>query len=88
MIAGVGDGLSCSYLRASFLLMLLATLPRRCHDAIRLMTEGSGQLTMLPLHFLWRQQLFLVAGGTRRDLRSSGTIQTLFPKMVFDLFPA
>src|SRR5690348_2369443 len=32
MIASIGDGLPCSYFWASFLPMLLATLPRRCYN--------------------------------------------------------
>jgi MFS family permease len=50
MIAGIGDGLPRSYPWASFLLMLPATLPRRCYNMVRLMPECRCQFAVLPLY--------------------------------------
>ncbi len=68
--------------------LVLPMFARLCDDAVGLMPILRGQLAVPLQDFLRRQQFLAVARMVGRDLRRRGSVDSLLPEMVFDLFPA
>src|SRR5580658_1781923 len=66
--------------------LVLPMLARLGDDAVRLMPVLCGQLAVPLQDFSRRQQFLAVARMVGRDLCRRGSVDPLFPEMVFDLF--
>ena len=66
--------------------LVLPVFARLCDDAIRLVPVLCGQLAVPPQDFSLRQQFLAVARMVGGDLCRRGSIDSLLPQMVFDLF--